>query len=499
MTDMKCTAAHNPAAFVKASKRYKQIMKDYAERDGPVAIKAWKILPSPLNRLGAPLNIQYIHCELGQNVLSDVGFDPKRPNPGVVVRRTNPDKIKKLQQHAMMMNANSPRLFPPVHAESPECVYECISANHLTCLLRMFEAKMTSELTKQTFVVPKDDSDLANVVESGHLYHVLRDDIPDVDMEFLSEYLNSDQNQNQCTSEISTLAQVDKIIKKELETTPHPKVSSVVRSVMQESMLKLRADSIGDMAHYCINMAGTNYISQLVFWHSRYVNPREMSVSPRWLGDVARIMGKQFPNIVLGMTLLQYRGEMKLPQTRPNPDISRSIGAAELNSLVKDASVTNVEKTEEFLRDTINLLSSEFVTRLGSTEAVGFMFTMLQEVSARLLLSKDLNAGFDHSVSGKFDITKLISLRASWMQHLENNVDKKLKGVGAQFDIMPDTEHMPDPASDEVMYFFYMFDLFEIDPHLYEGIFLCVFYIDLNISSIICRCAVMLVAGTCCW
>eukprot|EP00973_Karenia_brevis_P067294 9359410-Karenia_brevis.AAC.1 len=114
----------------------------------------------------------------------------------------------------------------------------------------MYEAGMTSEVSKIAFVPGADDPDLSQVVETGHVYHILKDGIPDADLEFLSEYLNSDQNGNQATSEISTLGQVDKCIAKMLEKTPHPTVSDVVKSVSAESLLKLRPDTIGDMAHF---------------------------------------------------------------------------------------------------------------------------------------------------------------------------------------------------------------------------------------------------------
>ena len=119
-----CTKEHNPTVYVKASKRYKQIMADYKERDEPMAIKAWKVLPSPKNRLGAPLNIPYIHVDLAGNILNTNGWDPKRPKPGVAVRRTNPDKVKKLREHAKTMHATAPRFVPPVAVDSPEAIYE---------------------------------------------------------------------------------------------------------------------------------------------------------------------------------------------------------------------------------------------------------------------------------------------------------------------------------------------------------------------------------------
>ena len=87
---------------MKASKRYKLIMEEYREKDVPIPIHAWKILPSPKNRLGAHLNMMYIHFDLSVN-MHRKGFDPTRPKPSHVVRRTNPEKIKALKAHAANM------------------------------------------------------------------------------------------------------------------------------------------------------------------------------------------------------------------------------------------------------------------------------------------------------------------------------------------------------------------------------------------------------------
>ena len=146
---------------------------------------------------------------------------------------------------------------------------------------------------------------LIEKVDLGHVYIVLKDDTPDADMEFLSEYLNSDQNEAQCTSEITTLSQVDSVFQDELKSTPHPKVSKIVARVASESLVKLKPDCVGDLAHYITNLSGTGYVHELVCWHSRNINPKELSVSPRWFGDVAKILGKTYPLVLLGSTFLQ--------------------------------------------------------------------------------------------------------------------------------------------------------------------------------------------------
>ena len=212
--------------------------------------------------------------------------------------------------------------------------------------------------------MPADDDDLREKVQTGHHYIVLRDDIPDEDLAFVSEYLNSDQNQNQCTSEMSTLAQVLSAVEQELKNTPHPKVSAIVQAVAQASLVKQRPDNVGDMAHYVTNLIGTGYVNELMSWHSRHVNPKDMSITPRWLGDTAKTLGKESPLMLLAFTFVQYRGEVKLEQARPLPDVSRAVGLPELTSLVKDR--TNLRMAEEMVRDNRKLLANELEKLLGS-------------------------------------------------------------------------------------------------------------------------------------
>ena len=368
--------AHNIGAMVKATKRYKTIIEDFREKDQPFPVLAWKILPSPWNRLGAPLNMMYIHHELALGIHTK-GFDPTRPRAGVIVRRTNPDKIKRLKAHALSMQAVAKSLWPQLNLDSPECVYECISSNHLQTVFKMYQTGYTSPLVNITFIVPDDEQDLKDRIEIGHPCWILRDDIPDEDMIFLSEYLNSDQNENQTTSEISTLSQVNSFVEQELEKTPHPQVAKIVALVSQHSLLKLKADNIADFAHFSTNLnPSSGLLKELVSWHSRHINPKEICIVPRWLGEIAKILGKEFYLVLFGCTLIQYRADQKQEQTRPLPDISRAISAPELNGLMKDT--TNIGKVQEFLYHSRMALLEPLQQRMGSEDIAKSKINMLE-------------------------------------------------------------------------------------------------------------------------
>ncbi len=446
---VKCTIDHSPSVFTKSSKRYKAIMQEWLEHPelGAIPIPSWKVLVSPKNRLGVSLNIQYAHMDLSVRIHTK-GYAAERPKVGVVVRRTDPKKIQELRDHNLAMQAAAPSLFPPLNTTSPEAVMECVGGNHLTLVFRMYGAQYTSPLSGITYIVADDEAELHDRVDRGHVYLVLKDGIPDEDLEFLSEYLNSDQNENQCTSEVSTLSQVDKVVKEELLKTPHPAVSKVTATVLHESMLKLKPDNVGDMAHYSVALnPKSGYCSELINWHSRNINPKEMSVSSRWFGEIAKTMGKLYPLVIMGSSMVQYRGETKLEQVRPNPDISRAISLPEMNGIMKDP--TNISEVQEFLNDNRDLFKAEFVNCLRATSLVHSIFHIFEEPACRLLFSKSLAAHvkFDHNVSGKYSLEKLRLLRNSWLIYIQSQ-HSELAGVSAKFGLEVGGETVVAASSD---------------------------------------------------
>ena len=167
----------------------------------------------PFNRSGAPPNFQYVHGSLLQNIVRD-GFDPKRATPGIVIF-CDDDASKK---HLLEWNeglASGNDLCPPVNKQ--RMVYGTLAASHMTLALRAFKAKMYSSITGSVFPVPADGPMLHNVVEHGHNYYVLDSKVSKSDAEFLSEWKNSDQNQNQGNSEAQLVRTLQKLLIAEME------------------------------------------------------------------------------------------------------------------------------------------------------------------------------------------------------------------------------------------------------------------------------------------
>ena len=166
----------------------------------------------PNNRGGSSPNFQYVHGSLYANIIKD-GFDPKRAIPGIVIKCDEGDAKKKLIEYNEGL-AQGNDLCPPV-VKTKMC-YGTLASSHLTLGLRCFKNQMNSRISGCVFSVPSDDEFLKQVVDHGHLYYVLDSSLSQEDAEFLSEWRNSDQNQNQGNSEAQLIRNLQRLLLEEM-------------------------------------------------------------------------------------------------------------------------------------------------------------------------------------------------------------------------------------------------------------------------------------------
>ena len=446
MLHVSCNEKHDVRIFKKASQRYDEIMQKYGLPKGkPEArrIKATEILPSPFNRLGRPLNFPYIHHDMIKN-LDNEGFTPSRAQIGMVVRRSNPAKLKRLHDCAHQLIKSHGQLLPSMvidHTTNKEC----LGANHLTICVRMYGCGYISPLSKHKCVV-SDDADLLLVSQDGHFYYELDDEIPDADCQFLSEMLNSDQNQNQCNSEDHLRNLVYKhVVELVTPEMPHVSTSSIIEHVSKESVVKLRPDNIGDVAQYVVGFHPGPYIQDISRWYAGNVNPRELTISARWMSDIAKAWGKHRPLTKQGATFVHYRGLTVASQTRPNPDVSRTIDNPLIQSLAT-RDVQNLDDAENIMRGNRELFEKYLDERLSENTATS-KFHIYEEAVMRLLCAKSLDVEFNHSVSGKWTTDKARQLQAAWVRHLVSN-DSEVKDMIVEFGV--GSEDAEEEVQDEV-------------------------------------------------
>ena len=423
--------------YGKASLRFQNILKVHGLPHGRPEPKrrhcTW-VLPSPFNRLGRPLNYRYIHFDLAPNLAKD-GFNPNRPTPGLIVVRTKPDRLKRLHDHAKEMHRSNQLLLPPL-VITENTNRECLGGNHLTVTLRMYNSTYKSPLSGHVCECTNDtDPHLVLVaIEEGHWYFELDDEVTDDDCKFLSELLNSDQNQNQCNSEDHLRRMIQDAIAS-LTTPERPVVptSNIIDFVSKQSVVKIRPDTIGDTAHLVSSLG--KYNTELCNWYSENVNPREMSISARWQGELAKTLGEARPLCKLGACFLYYRGICKLDQTRPLPDISRTIDTPLMNALV-GRDVDKLNATEEAMSSTRRLLEGHFFEKIGRI-AGQRLFHIHEELLMRLLCGKSLHIigiTMDHTISGKWTPEKATQMLEVWVSYVMK-LHPELGDFGQKFGI----------------------------------------------------------------
>jgi len=300
---------------------------------------------------------------------------------------------------------------------------ECLGGNHLTMALRMFAASYTSSISGVRFEI-KGDEELAHMCNEGHHYIELDELVSDADCKFLSEMLNSDQNQNQTNSEDHLRLHIKQTLD-ELITPERPMVptSTIITKVTDTSIVKLRPDHIGDTAQYIVGFHGSPFVDQLSRWYAQNVNPRQLQISARWMADVSRLFGKTRPLCKLSATMVHYRGLVVTPGTAPNPDTSRTIDLPLMNNLAQNQA-SELDWLEESFRKHRAKFTDYLSSRLGQEKAAD-EFLPVEEVAMRLLCGKTTALdGFSHGVSGKYSKDKIADLQKFWALDIQSRHDE---------------------------------------------------------------------------
>ena len=420
--EVKIAEPANTAKAAKDATRFKQIMRDHAVRSEPRRIPCHLILPSKFNRL---LNVHYIHEDLGPRILSK-GCDLSRPNPGLIRRLGTTESKRDVIRYSQTLMKQVPGWLPPIECTENDDVRECLGGQHLTTTIHCYSCGMRSP-TGFIFAVPDDDDEFPVWLKSGHEYIELDSTLSDEDATFVAEYVNADQNQNNFNSEMHFQRQVRTAAEPILSKTPYVKPAAIVHAVIAASSVKLRPESISDMAVWVVPFHGSDHLFELEQYHAFHVNPKELAVSASWFASNRRTLGKDVPIFQRVTAMVHYSGEVKLDQTRPAPDISRVISEPMLNLAVSKG--IHLE-AETVLREINETIGANLVKRLG--EKATTHRWQLEIAIGRLAYCMDLSKlPFAHFVSGKWDLQKAKELKLSWLADLEVQVPETF-GLAAE-------------------------------------------------------------------
>ena len=369
--ELKVVNAATPAKAAKDSVRYQQILKDCLLKPDAQRIKYTKVLCSTHNRQGSALNTRYIVEDLGPRIKGNAGFAPERARVGMVRLVRAAAAKAALVEHNAKMRKCAVGHYPPLEAALAYAgeLFECVGGNHLTITIGCFGVVLKA-CNGFVFEPPPDDDNLDLVIREGHLYYILKELTSDDDMAFLSEYHNASQNQDQCHSEIHLQAAVRNEAFRLLADKPYVNPGTIIQNVCATSVVKLRADNVGDTVNWVIPFHGSDHLEHLEHWHGSNVNPKELTVSARFLADASAILGPTAPIVKISTLRVMYSGDERFRQTRPTPDISKTISVADMQLCVKRELHLQVEAVLQKVRDVALPILTPLLGRLDALQLI---------------------------------------------------------------------------------------------------------------------------------
>ena len=417
MASDKMSADVNAQVFVQSKARHAEILKKHALYNGvPQRLSVDAVLSSPWNRKP---NLAYIHTDLCPSIEKD-GFDPERCQAGYVIKRSSPDCVANLIKYNEELGSGG--FMPPIHTS--EVGFEALGSQHLTISLRLFKTQTVSPISGAAFKVPSHDTDLQSRLRDGHYYKVIDDKISEADARFLAEWQNIDQQKNQGNSEQALMQKIYDEVCQQQKICPIIKMSAVSVKICNSSIMKLKVDQVSSLVRYCVEQG--KFVEEALHYCARYVNPKELAISPRWFTVLCETMGKTCPLVKLNMHLIHLDPTNVFEQVRPAPDICRSITQADMNSVMKTPE--KVQAAEKIMVDHRALVRQSMISLSSWSKATELIRAFEGEIT-RMLFSKSLNEGeFNHKLSGKFDEDKAKDLQKRWFTwaSMQNIVFAKL-------------------------------------------------------------------------
>jgi hypothetical protein len=378
------------------AKQFGELIKKYRLLEEPMPLQPDVVGISPDNR---KVNLKYVHGLASQ--IKREGFDPSRPRVGYVVQLTQSDDVKRLIDFNVAESQAQPELWPPILKDKMS--YACLGGNHLTVALRLFKHGAGGQTAGDEGGVC--DEALAAVVQTGHKYVILKDQILKDDprnASFIASWLNSDQNENQGNNEAELMKVCQQTVRTLLQTTPQLKMSIVVAKIVQESVVKLNPNAVGSLVRWVMEAGVDTYVDSLLAYHSNFVNPTDLSCSPNWFEEVCKAVPKENVLFRLNLAIIQYNPEVVDLKLRPQPDACRFISLPDLAALKKKQEV--VQECEKFMATNRRLLEKELLSRTSKAAAENY-FRLLETNVVRLALQKPLHKQFPAGIMGKFEGT----------------------------------------------------------------------------------------------
>ena len=197
----------NAKTLQKTNKRVAEIIAKYQIGDKPVLCDVDTFGWSEWNRKKGKPNVQYIHRTLFEKITGSEGFDPNKLQHLMAIEYESPKLRKTNVDHNTMLTKLTPGCLPPVmHEKMNKATF---AGSHIRIAVGCFKHNIVSPVTKQAF--RSECEYLATATKTGLWAWLFKDTIPGEDVMLLSEWRNSDQNQNLINSEVSLIRAIQEI------------------------------------------------------------------------------------------------------------------------------------------------------------------------------------------------------------------------------------------------------------------------------------------------
>ena len=402
--------------FKKLAQRVEETLSSKVIFKDPKQIPPPQVLVAPLNRDGAPPNVQHIHHGILKSFLTK-GFDRTRPAIGICVEFKSEEGKKRLLEHNQRFT-KSCKLLPQV--DEKVALYGSLAASHLNVALRLIHSSGSSPIGDLA-ALTADDESLKDVVQNGHRWWVLPEDTPPDRQVDISLWRNQDQNENQGTHEIEILQTIMSTAHEMSETTKKVQLGDLIARAQRRNPAKISSTTLAVLCKLYVGFLADgqqDLVQELVDFHAEKVNPRELVISTSFFQLLVNeeVLVK-FPHFKMYLILTQYTNE-KVRQQASGPSQAGFIEPNSIVQLVKkpDQLKALEDKVRSLRTDLLPLLEAELGPRQAKLELSVYI-----DLIMRCLLGKPWPP-LDIKLTaplGKFSSEKVLQLGKHWAKLLD--------------------------------------------------------------------------------
>ena len=417
----------DPGKFLKLAQRVEQVLTTECLYPEPKQLDPDKVLVSPRNRLGASPNTKHVHHGILKSFQQN-SYDRTRPAVGICVDIKSHEGIKRLLEHNHKFSQGN-RLLPPILEQGlTGPVYASLACTHLNLAFRCIKNGTYSPVCDVSSLM--DNATLKEVAQHGHRWWVLPESLQSDKQTDISLWRNQDQNENQAVHELEILQTIKHAAEGFLaKGTGTVSLGDLVSASQKRNPAKISPVSWMTLAKLYtgfLENGVADLVDDLMEYHSEHVDPRELTVSLKFLSAVSGEEAfKNCPQIRHFLITTQYTAE-KVLASSSGPSVSQFLEVIHIASFAKKRDQVN--QLETTIRDLkakyLPILSASVgarVARLEITEYIGLIL--------RSLFGKPWPENMEPKVTlpvGKFSEEKVKALGVHWAKV----VDLKHKSLG---------------------------------------------------------------------